>query len=76
MLVSDKPCCGLRMPPNATVPHKFVLNQSHVIFLKWVDKLKLHPMFINHFNRRRWRVEPDNYYEITNFNTEIDMNAR
>ncbi len=48
------------MPVGATVPYRFVQNEGHVKFLKFVDKLKKHPMFIHHFNRRRWRVEPDN----------------
>ena len=60
MLESDKVCCGLAIPPNALVPFKYVENNRHVLFLKWVDKLKVHPMFKNVFNGRRWKVEIDN----------------
>ena len=70
-LESTDKCCGLFCP--GLVPHKFAENIKHVEFLQFVDRLKWHPMFRNHFNNRRWRVEPDNCYTIiSKVNTDYE----
>ena len=62
-LFSQEECCGLVIPGSCPITHGCT-RPEHVELLKFVDRLREHPMFINTRTGRKWKFDISNDYEI------------